>query len=71
MLLVIKLFFWGCGSVDFLLELINTNSTSLQSGYLVEGEVNFVLKPNNLFYKKDLAIIIRNRFTRIINRSEE
>jgi hypothetical protein len=38
---------------------------------LVEGGVSFVLKPNNLFRKKGLAIIIRSRLTRVINRSEE
>jgi hypothetical protein len=67
----VELFFWGYGSIDFLLELTNTNSTSLQGGYLVEGGISFVLKPNDLFYRKGLAIIIRSRLTGIINRSEE
>jgi hypothetical protein len=71
MLFVVELFFWGRSSIDFLLEFTDTNSTSLQGSYLIEGEVSFVLKPNNLFYKKGLAIIIRSRFTRVINRSEE
>jgi hypothetical protein len=67
----VELFFWDYSSIDFLLELTDTNSTSLQGGYLVEGEISFMLKPNNLFYKKGLAIIIRSRLTRVINRSEE
>jgi hypothetical protein len=71
MLLVVELFFWGRGSIDFLLEFTNTNSTSLQGGYLVEGGVSFVLKPDDLFRKKGLAIIIRSRLTGVINRSEE
>jgi hypothetical protein len=71
MLLVVELFFWGRSSIDFLLEFINTNSTSLQGSYLVESRVSFVPKPNDLFYKKGLAIIIRSRLTGIINRSEE
>jgi hypothetical protein len=71
MLLVVELFFWGYNSIDFLLELTDTNSISLQSGYLVENGMSFVLKPNNLFRKKGLVIIIRSRLTRIINRSEE
>jgi hypothetical protein len=33
--------------------------------------MSFVLKPDNLFRKESLAIIIRNRFTRVVNRSEE
>jgi hypothetical protein len=71
MLLVVELFFWGRGSIDFLLELTDTNSTSLQGGYLVEGGVSFILKPDDLFCRKGLAIIIRSRFIRVINRSEE
>jgi hypothetical protein len=71
MFLVVELFFWGCGFIDFLLELTNTNSTSLQDGYLVEGGVSFVPKPDNLFRKKGLVIIIRSRLTGVINRSEE
>jgi hypothetical protein len=67
----VELFFWDYSSIDFLLELTDTNSTSLQGGYLVEGEISFMLKPNDLFYKKGLAIIIRSRLTRVINRSEE
>jgi hypothetical protein len=47
------------------------NNTSLQGDYLVESGISFVPKPNNLFYRKGLAIIIRSRLTRVINRSEE
>jgi hypothetical protein len=47
------------------------NSTSLQDNYLVEGGVSFVPKLNNLFRREGLAIIIRSRLTRVINRSEE
>jgi hypothetical protein len=47
------------------------NNTSLQGGYLVEGRISFVPKPDNLFHREGLAIIIRSRLTRIINRSEE
>jgi hypothetical protein len=71
MFLVVELFFWGCNFVNFLLELTDTNNTSLQGGYLVESGVSFVPKPNNLFRKESLAIIIRSRLTRVINRSEE
>jgi hypothetical protein len=71
MLLVIELFFWGRGSINFLLELTDTNNTSLQSGYLVKGGISFVPKPDNLFYKKGLAIIIYSKLTGVINRSEE
>jgi hypothetical protein len=33
--------------------------------------MSFVLKPDNLFRRKGLAIIIRNKFTRVINKSKE
>jgi hypothetical protein len=33
--------------------------------------VSFVLKPNDLFRRKGLVIIIRSRFTGVVNRSEE
>jgi hypothetical protein len=33
--------------------------------------VSFVLKPNNLFRREGLAIIIRSKLTGVINRSEE
>jgi hypothetical protein len=71
MFLVIELFFWGYSSIDFLLELTDTNNISLQNNYLVESGISFVPKPNNLFRKKGLAIIIRSRLTKVINRSEE
>jgi hypothetical protein len=71
MLLVMELFFWNYSSTDFLLELTDTNSTSLQGSYLVEGGVSFMPKPDDLFYKEGLVIIIRSRLTGVVNRSEE
>jgi hypothetical protein len=38
---------------------------------LVEGGVSFVPKPNNLFYREGLAIIIRSKLTGVVNRLEE
>jgi hypothetical protein len=33
--------------------------------------MSFMLKPDNLFCKKGLVIIIRSKFIKVINRSEE